>query len=139
MNFRSDNIGAVAPSILDAVVAANARSAAGYGEDEITARLDGLFGAVFETEVRVLPVLTGTAANALALAAATPPYGAIYCHEAAHIQSDECGAPELFTGRGQARASARRAGQDRSRGPGRGAGQFRRSATSITSSPPRSA
>ena len=98
MNFRSDNIGAVAPSILDAVVAANARSAAGYGEDEITARLDGLFGALFETEVRVLPVLTGTAANALALAAATPPYGAIYCHEAAHIQSDECGAPELFTG-----------------------------------------
>ncbi len=98
MNFRSDNIGAVAPQIIEAVVAANARSAVGYGGDEITARLNGLFSALFETEVRVLPVLTGTAANALALATVTPPYGAIYCHEAAHIQSDECGAPELFTG-----------------------------------------
>jgi threonine aldolase len=98
MNFRSDNVGAIAPRILDAIVAANARSVVGYGADEITGRLDGLFGELFETEVRVLPALTGTAANALALAVLTPPYGAIYCHEAAHIQSDECGAPELFSG-----------------------------------------
>ncbi len=98
MNFRSDNIGAVAPSIMAAIAAANDRSVSGYGADEITGRLNAAFGALFETEVHVMPVVTGTAANSLSLATLSPPWGAIYCHDAAHIESDECGAPELFTG-----------------------------------------
>ncbi|XKH38818.1 threonine aldolase family protein [Azospirillum doebereinerae] len=54
--------------------------------------------AIFETQVAVFPVATGTAANALALSALAPPFGAIYCYEEAHITVDECGAPEFFTG-----------------------------------------
>jgi threonine aldolase len=57
-----------------------------------------MFGALFEREATVFPVATGTAANALALSVMTPAFGAIYCHEFAHINVDECGAPELFTG-----------------------------------------
>jgi threonine aldolase len=53
---------------------------------------------VFETDVAIYPVATGTAANALALSQIAPPYGGIYCHETAHIVTDECGAPEFFTG-----------------------------------------
>lgn len=98
MNFASDNVTGVAPEILAALAAANAGTAAPYGEDAVTARLQARMAEVFETEVVVFPVATGTAANALALAAITPPYGAIYCHEAAHINAEECGAPEFFTG-----------------------------------------
>ena len=98
MNFCSDNTTAVAPEIMAALVAANHGQAMPYGEDAATGRLAGLFGALFETEVAVFPVGTGTAANALALSLMTPPYGAIYCHREAHIEVDECGAPELFTG-----------------------------------------
>lgn len=98
MNFRSDNVAAVAPPIMAAVAAANVRSEGAYGADEITQRLSGLFGALFGTEVAVFPTVTGTAANALALAALTPSYGAIYCHRDAHINKEECGAPEFFTG-----------------------------------------
>ena len=98
MNFRSDNITGVAPEILAAIAAANAGSAPAYGEDAVTGRLAAAVAAVFEHEVAVFPVATGTAANALALASLTPVWGAIYCHEAAHIQTDECGAPEFFAG-----------------------------------------
>ncbi len=98
MNFCSDNTACAAPEIMAALVAANSGQAMPYGEDESTGRLAGLFGALFETEVSVYPVGTGTAANALALSLMTPPYGAIYCHREAHIEVDECGAPELFTG-----------------------------------------
>lgn len=63
-----------------------------------TRRLEALASAVFETDVAIFPVTTGTAANALALATLTPPYGAVYCHETAHVMTDECGAPEFFTG-----------------------------------------
>lgn len=69
-----------------------------YGDDEITQRLQQRFCRLFETEVSMFPVATGSAANALALSVVTPPYGAIYCHAEAHINVDECGAPELFTG-----------------------------------------
>lgn len=98
MNFRSDNIASVAPPIMAALAAANARSEGAYGADRITKRLDGLFGELFEREVAVFPTVTGTAANALALAALVPSYGAIYCHREAHINKEECGAPEFFTG-----------------------------------------
>ncbi len=98
MNFCSDNTACAAPEIMAALLAANSGQAMPYGEDETTGRLAGLFGDLFETEVSVYPVGTGTAANALALSLMTPPYGAIYCHREAHIEVDECGAPELFTG-----------------------------------------
>lgn len=98
MNFYSDNTTGIAPEIMAALLDANHGQAMPYGEDDITAGLANLYGALFETEVAVFPVGTGTAANALALSLMTPPYGAIYCHREAHIEVDECGAPELFSG-----------------------------------------
>jgi threonine aldolase len=98
MNFRSDNATGIAPEILAAIAEANQGSALAYGEDAVTARLTRQFAALFEHEVAVFPVATGTAANALALATVTPPWGAIYCHEISHIHTDECGAPEFHTG-----------------------------------------
>jgi threonine aldolase len=83
---------------LAAVIAAAPKSSAGYDGDALSAQLDAAFGAVFGCECTVLPVVTGTAANALALAALVPPYGAVVCHDEAHIQVDECGAPGFFTG-----------------------------------------
>lgn len=97
MNFASDNTAGVAPEILAALVAANAGAVPSYGADLWSGRLDGAFSAVFETPVKVVPVATGTAANALALAHLTPPWGAVLCHEQAHAAVDECGAPEFFT------------------------------------------
>ena len=97
-DFRSDNTSGVAAPILAAIQAANSGTAAAYGADEATAALDAQFSEVFETEVTVFPVGTGTAANALALSALTPSYGAVYCHRQSHVLQDECGAPELFTG-----------------------------------------
>lgn len=98
MTFASDNTSGVAPEIMAALAAANQGIASGYGADDITRRLDARFADVFEREVAVFPVATGTAANALSLSCLTPPYGAIFCHAGSHIQVDECGAPELFTG-----------------------------------------
>lgn len=98
MNFCSDNVTGIAPEILAAIVAANEGAMASYGEDPITARLETRLGELFERDVSVVPVATGTAANALALACMTPPFGAVYCHVMAHIASDECGAPEFYTG-----------------------------------------
>ncbi len=98
MNFRSDNIASVAPEIMRRMVEANVRSAGGYGADEVTGRLDRVFSDLFETPVRVYPVVTGTAANALALSVLVPPFGAVYCHRDSHVNNEECGAPEFFTG-----------------------------------------
>jgi len=81
-----------------ALRAANSGTASSYGSDELTARLQTVAGELFETEVAVFPVTTGTAANSLALSQIVPPYGAVYCYEAAHIVTDESGAPEFFTG-----------------------------------------
>jgi threonine aldolase len=97
VNFASDNTAGVAPEIMDAIIAANNDSAMPYGADAITRRVEARFAEIFEHEVAVFPVATGTAANALALAALTPPWGAIFCHEGAHIATDECGAPEFFS------------------------------------------
>ena len=97
-NFASDNTAPVAPEIMEAIVAANAGVAAAYGADDLSAGLSARFSELFETEVSVFPVATGTAANVLALSMLTPPCSAIYCHENAHIEEDECGAPEFYTG-----------------------------------------
>ena len=81
-----------------AIADANSGSATPYGDDDATDGLTALFAEVFEHDVAIFPLGTGTAANALALSAIAPPYGAVYCHAHAHIVDDECGAPELFTG-----------------------------------------
>jgi len=101
MDFRSDNTSGVAPAIMAALASANQGTASSYGADEITARLIKRFAELFEREVAVLPVATGTAANVLALAALTPPWGVVYCHADAHIATDECGAPEFYSGGAQ--------------------------------------
>ncbi len=98
MNFCSDNVSGVAPEILEALARCNAGPAMPYGDDALTARVVRRMTELFETEVEVLLVATGTAANVLALATMTPPFGAIYCHPESHINTDECGAPEFFTG-----------------------------------------
>lgn len=98
MRFLSDNTGGASPEILDAVLAANSGLEPAYGDDRWSRRLDHVFGEFFGAPVRVFPVATGTAANSLALATVTPPYGAIFTHEEAHVVRDECGAPELFSG-----------------------------------------
>ena len=98
LNFRSDNIATVAPEILRALDAVNHGPAASYGDDEYSALLNRKFSELFETEVTVFPVSTGTAANALSLATCARPYGAIYCHEDAHIHTSEGGATEAYSG-----------------------------------------
>ena len=96
MRFFSDNAAAACPEALAAIAAANRLDTA-YDGDSWSARLDGAFSELFETQVTALWVATGTAANALALAALCPPHGSIVCHRDAHIQNDECGAPEFYT------------------------------------------
>ena len=98
MYFASDNTAGMAPEILSALARANTGYALGYGNDEWTARVEKRFAEIFEREVAVFLVPTGTVANALALAHLTPPWGAVLCHEASHIATDECGAPEFFGG-----------------------------------------
>lgn len=97
MRFFSDNAAAACPEAMAAIAAANRLDTA-YDGDAWRARLDDAFSELFETRVTALWVATGTAANALALAALCPPYGSIVCHRDAHIQNDECGAPEFYTG-----------------------------------------
>jgi threonine aldolase len=98
MHFLSDNTAGVAPEILNALAKANVGREASYGGDKTTERLTRKFSDIFETEVVAFPVTTGTAANALSIATLTPPYGAVLCHEGAHIHVDECGAPEFYSG-----------------------------------------
>ncbi len=99
MDFSSDTAAPAHPKVLEALQAANSGHAASYGGDALTARLRDRLGEVFETEdFDVWLTASGTAANALALAALCPPTGAILCHEEAHIERDERGAPEFFTG-----------------------------------------
>ncbi|HUY84131.1 MAG TPA: low specificity L-threonine aldolase [Steroidobacteraceae bacterium] len=97
-NFTSDNVAPACAPILAAVNEANSGLLPSYGGDALTARLQTAASEVFERQVAIFPVATGTAANALALAQLAPPYGAIYCHETAHVATDECAAPEFFSG-----------------------------------------
>ncbi|MDA1100614.1 MAG: beta-eliminating lyase-related protein [Proteobacteria bacterium] len=98
MNFSSDNAAGVSPQIMAALAAANEGHAMAYGDDSVTKAAEAAFTELFGRELAVFPVATGTAANALALSALTPPWGQIYCHRNAHIEEDEAGAPELFSG-----------------------------------------
>jgi threonine aldolase len=97
MNFASDNASGASMRVLAALAAANEGAQAAYGGDEYSKRAEAALSELFERDVFVQLVATGTAANALALAALTPPWGAVFCHAEAHIMDDECGAPEFFT------------------------------------------
>ena len=97
-NFGSDNVAPASAPILAAINAANVGSAESYGADTYTERLTALAREVFETDLAIFPVATGTAANALALAQIAPSFGGVYCHDGAHIVTDECGAVEAFSG-----------------------------------------
>jgi threonine aldolase len=98
IDYRSDNTGGAAPQILEALLRANHDTALGYGGDKWTASLQQRFSELFETSVRVFPVATGTAANALALAALGPSWGIVYCSEVAHINTSEANATGFFGG-----------------------------------------
>ncbi|WP_045055861.1 beta-eliminating lyase-related protein [Aliterella atlantica] len=98
MNFCSDNVTGVAPEIMAALADANKGVAMPYGDDECSQNLQTKFSYLFEKEVTVFPVVTGSAANSLALSVMCPPFGAILCHTQSHINIDECGAPEFYTG-----------------------------------------
>lgn len=96
LNFRSDNESPAAAEILEAVVEANLGTAWSYAEDQWSERLNAAFSDLFGIATTVVPLSTGTAANSIALATVTPPWGSVYCHEGAHILQDEGGAPEFF-------------------------------------------
>ena len=98
MNFVSDNLAGASAPVLQAMLAANDGLAAAYGNDAWTKRVEALFAELFEREVAVFLVTSGTAANALALASLVQPWGAVLCHHEAHVAADECGAPEFFAG-----------------------------------------
>lgn len=97
-SFASDNYAGVHIDILDAIIAANKDHVPAYGSDEITSRAQEQFKKYFGQGVEIFFVLNGTAANVLSLQAMTSSYQAVICTDTAHIQMDECGAPEKFIG-----------------------------------------
>lgn len=98
MHFGSDNVVGASPKVLEALIAANSGAMASYGDDAIAKAVEEQFCAIFEREVSVFLMATGTAANGLALACLTPAWGEIFCHADAHVMTDECGGPEQWTG-----------------------------------------
>jgi threonine aldolase len=96
-DFASDNTAPLAPEAVAAIDAAGEGSVASYGEDPWTERAADQLRALFETDCDVYFVFNGTAANSLALATICQSYNSVLCHEAAHIATDECGAPEFFS------------------------------------------
>ena len=97
-SFASDNNAGVHPEIVDAIRTVNEGHVVAYGDDEITARAVKHFKKHFGKDIEVFFVFGGTGANTLGLKAITKPYQAVVCAETAHINVDECGAPEKFTG-----------------------------------------
>jgi threonine aldolase len=98
VKFASDNVAGACPEVLEALIKANNGDSAPYGNDDWSKSLQEKFSEIFEKEVIVYPIASGTAANALALSTMTPVFGNIYCHKLSHINNDECGAPEFYTG-----------------------------------------
>ncbi|MBX9804942.1 MAG: low specificity L-threonine aldolase [Alphaproteobacteria bacterium] len=98
MNFKSDNVVPASPEIVQAIQDANKDTQSSYGADTYSAAATKKLSEIFEKEVIVYFTNTGTAANSLALSALVNPHEVIYCHEESHINTDECGAPEFFTG-----------------------------------------
>ncbi|WP_417813850.1 threonine aldolase family protein [Thalassospira alkalitolerans] len=98
MNFASDNVSPQCPEILDALNAEASGNAPAYGSDATSAQLDTAFSKLFDTDVAVVPVATGTAANCISLSALVSPFGGIVCHPEAHINEDESTGVAFFTG-----------------------------------------
>jgi threonine aldolase len=96
--FVSDNVSRVCPEVMAAIEAANVGDAPSYGGDAASLELDRAFSSYFEKPVAAFPVGTGSAANAIALSLATTRFGAIYCHQSAHIETTECGGVESWSG-----------------------------------------
>jgi threonine aldolase len=96
--FESDNTAAICPEAWAALAEANADGAASYGDDKWTRRVVERVREIFETDCEVFLVFNGTAANSLALAQLCRSYHSVICHEQSHIETDECGAPEFFSG-----------------------------------------
>ena len=96
--FASDNVTPACPEVMEAINQANIGNIESYGHDKWSKVLDNKFSELFEKDVKVFTAVTGTAANSLALSSITPSYWNIYCHKISHINVDECGAPEFFTG-----------------------------------------
>lgn len=96
LDFSSDNAAGVAPEIMAALAAAASGRAGAYGADAWTEKLQRAFSDLFGRDVVVMLVVTGTAANCLALATATPSHGAMLCHRTSHVNEDECGAASVF-------------------------------------------
>ncbi len=111
MDFASDNTAGASQRIFDAILAANKGPASAYGADPFTAKASERLSEIFEREIGCFLVATGTAANALALGAICPPFGAVFCHQEAHVMEDECGAPEMFTAGAKLIGIAGRAGK----------------------------
>ncbi len=97
MNFASDNWAGAHPAISQRLLEAAAGFSAPYGASALDRKIEQRFNVLFEREVAVYFVSTGTAANSLALAAVNRPGGVSFCHREAHMLEDECGAPEFFT------------------------------------------
>ena len=99
MYFASDNTAPTHPDIMAAVIRANAGYPCSYGADPLMDRVRTQIRDLFDApEAAVYLVATGTAANALSVAIHAQPWTAVFCHEDAHIATDECGAPEFFSG-----------------------------------------
>lgn len=97
LSFTSDNVAGASPEIIDAISRCNEGFDIPYGADACTARVETRLADIFEHEVSVFLVPTGSAANALCLGVMTPPWGNVLCHPGSHINNDECGAPEFYT------------------------------------------
>jgi threonine aldolase len=96
-HFASDNYAGICPEAWAALAGANQGHAPGYGEDRWTQQATDLIRDIFETHCEVFFVFNGTAANSLSLASMCQSYHSILCHETAHVEADECGAPEFFS------------------------------------------
>ncbi len=97
-SFGSDNHSGVHPDILKAITNANTAHDFAYGDDKVTARLQQAFKGLFGEQAEAFPVFNGTGANVVCLKAMTQSHHGIICAETAHINVDECGAPEKYTG-----------------------------------------
>src|SRR2546426_10639115 len=96
-HFASDNYAGICPEAWDALAEANQGHAVSYGDDPWTARAADLIREIFEAHCEIFFVFNGTAANSLSLASTGQSYHSILCHELAHAETDECGAPEFFS------------------------------------------
>lgn len=109
--FASDNYAGICPEAVEAMLAANGGSVAAYGADPWTQRAADAFRVLFDTNCEVYFVFNGTAANSLALAALCQPYNSVICSTSAHVETDECGAPEFFSGGSKLLAAATDSGK----------------------------